>query len=75
MERSSREGMNSCWRVVFFVSVSDGQVPLLITTLSFVVDGQERPVTPSSSAPPESCCAAGTALHGAQSVSAPHSSH
>lgn len=58
-----------------FLCVVDVQAPWLITVLSSVVDGQGRPVSPSSSAPPESCCAAGTALHGAQTVNAPHSSH
>lgn len=47
--------------------------PLLITALSSVVDGQGRPASPSSSAPPESCRAAGSALHGAQTENAPHS--
>lgn len=55
--------------------MADRQVPLLTAAPASAVDGQERPVPLSSFAPPESCCAAGSALHEAQTVNAPHSSH
>lgn len=61
-------------RLFLCVLLSVG-APWLITALSSEVDGRERPVSPSSSAPPESCCTAGTALHGSQTVIVLHSSH
>lgn len=57
------------------VSVMFCAAPWLITALSSVVDAQEPPVPPSSSALPESCCAAGIALQKARPLRAPHSSH